>query len=136
VRCNGRGVGVLKGRLHRAQSIRLGEFIPSRPATARSRRRPLVRSVCPSGRSERGISPHRWSRYTRGKNDAAGNGAAAAEAPRREALAHIAATGYSDRIQIRDQRVESLTDVERFDLVYPPQVFSSEDAFVQGLATV
>jgi predicted O-methyltransferase YrrM len=59
-----------------------------------------------------------------------------AEAPRREALANIEAAGYSDRIEIRDQRVEALTDVEAFDLAYLPQVFLPEDAFVQGLATV
>jgi hypothetical protein len=53
-----------------------------------------------------------------------------------EALANIEAAGYADRIEIRDQRVEALTDVERFDLVYLPQVFPSEDAFVRGLATV
>jgi hypothetical protein len=59
-----------------------------------------------------------------------------AGAPRREALANIAAAGYSDRIQIRDQPVEALTDVERFDLAYLPQVFLPEDAFIGGLATV
>jgi hypothetical protein len=51
-----------------------------------------------------------------------------ADAPRREAIANIEAAGYSDRIEIRDQPVEALTDVEGFDLVYLPQVFLSEDA--------
>jgi hypothetical protein len=51
-----------------------------------------------------------------------------ADAPRREAIANIEAAGYSDRIEIRDQPVEALTDVEGFDLVYVPQVFLSEDA--------
>ena len=59
-----------------------------------------------------------------------------ADAPRREAVANIEAAGYSDRIEIRDQPVEALTDVEAFDLVYLPQVFLSEDAFLRGLATV
>jgi len=59
-----------------------------------------------------------------------------AEAPRREALANIKAAGYSDRIEIRDQPVETLTDVEAFDLAYLPQVFLPEDAFVRGLVTV
>jgi predicted O-methyltransferase YrrM len=59
-----------------------------------------------------------------------------AKAPRREALANIEAAGFSDRIEIRDQRVEDLTDVETFDLAYLPQVFLSEDAFMRGLATV
>jgi 2-polyprenyl-3-methyl-5-hydroxy-6-metoxy-1,4-benzoquinol methylase len=59
-----------------------------------------------------------------------------AEAPRREALANIEAAGFSDRIEVRDLRVEDLTDVEAFDLVYLPQVFLPEDAFVRGLTTV
>ena len=59
-----------------------------------------------------------------------------AAAPRREALANIRAAGYTERIEIRDQPVETLTDVETFDLVYLPQVFLAEDAFVRGLATV
>jgi 2-polyprenyl-3-methyl-5-hydroxy-6-metoxy-1,4-benzoquinol methylase len=59
-----------------------------------------------------------------------------AEAPRREALANIERAGFSDRIEIRDQQVEALTDVETFDLGYLPQVFLSEDAFLRGLATV
>jgi predicted O-methyltransferase YrrM len=59
-----------------------------------------------------------------------------AEAPRREALVNIEAAGFSNRIEIREQRVEDLTEVETFDLVYLPQVFLSEDVFVRGLATV
>jgi predicted O-methyltransferase YrrM len=59
-----------------------------------------------------------------------------AEAPRREALGHIAAAGLSDRIEIRAPGVEALTDVEAFDLAYVPQVFLPEDAFLQGLAKV
>jgi hypothetical protein len=42
----------------------------------------------------------------------------------------------SDRIDIRDHLVEALTDVEAFDLVYLPQVFLSDDAFLRGLANV
>jgi len=41
-----------------------------------------------------------------------------ADAPRREAIANLEAAGYSDRIEIRDQPVEALTDVDGFDLVY------------------
>jgi 2-hydroxy-4-(methylsulfanyl)butanoate S-methyltransferase len=59
-----------------------------------------------------------------------------AEAPRREAVANFEAAGFSDRIEIRDLRVEDLADVEAFDLVYLPQVFVPEDAFVRGLTTV
>jgi hypothetical protein len=51
-----------------------------------------------------------------------------ADPPRREAIAKIETADYSDRIEIRDQPVEALTDVEGFDLVYLPQVFLSEDA--------
>jgi 2-polyprenyl-3-methyl-5-hydroxy-6-metoxy-1,4-benzoquinol methylase len=59
-----------------------------------------------------------------------------ADAPRRGALANIEAAGFSDRIEIRDLRVEDLADVEAYDLVYLPQVFLPEDAFVRGLTTV
>jgi hypothetical protein len=59
-----------------------------------------------------------------------------AEAPRRQALDRIAAAGFSDRIEIRGQGVEALTDVEEFDFAYLPQVFLSEDAFLQSLTTV
>jgi SAM-dependent methyltransferase len=59
-----------------------------------------------------------------------------AEAPRREALINIERAGFSDRIEIRNQRVEALTDVETFDLAYLPQVFLSEDAFTRGLVTM
>lgn len=51
-----------------------------------------------------------------------------ADAPSREAIANIETADYSDRIEIRDQPVEALTDVEGFDLVYLRQVFLSEDA--------
>jgi predicted O-methyltransferase YrrM len=59
-----------------------------------------------------------------------------AQAPRREALAQVAAAGLSDRIEIRDQRVEALRDLEEFDLAYLPQVFVPEDVFPRGLRTV
>ena len=58
------------------------------------------------------------------------------EAPRREASAYVAAAGLSDRIEIRNQGVESLSDVKQFDLAYLPQVFLPDDAFLRGLATV
>jgi precorrin-6B methylase 2 len=59
-----------------------------------------------------------------------------AEVPRREALANIGAVGYADRMELRDQRVEELTDVEAFDLAYLPQVFLSEEAFRSGLGNI
>lgn len=59
-----------------------------------------------------------------------------AQAPRREALRQIAMAGLSDRIEIRDQSVEALTDTEEFDFAYVPQVFLPDDAFLRGLETV
>ena len=58
------------------------------------------------------------------------------EAPRRRAVERVAAAGLTDRIEIRAQLVEDLSDVKRFDLAYVPQVFLPDDAFRRGLTTV
>jgi SAM-dependent methyltransferase len=46
-----------------------------------------------------------------------------AEAPMALARRNVAAAGLAERIQLRSQRVEELTDTEAFDLVWLPQVF-------------
>lgn len=45
----------------------------------------------------------------------------------------IAADRLSDRIELRDQRVEDLSEKDGFDLAFVPQPFLSPDAFRRGL---
>ena len=59
-----------------------------------------------------------------------------AQAPRREAIERVADAGLSDRIDIRAQALEALTDVECFDLAYVPQVFLPDEAFPSGIPLV
>lgn len=55
------------------------------------------------------------------------------EAPSAEARWNIAAAGFEDRIELRPQRVEELTDSEVFDLAFLPQVFMPADVVEVGL---
>ena len=58
------------------------------------------------------------------------------EAPAAEARRNIAAAGFEDRIEVRSQRVEELTDQAVFDLAYFPQVFMPFDVVRVGLQRV
>jgi 2-polyprenyl-3-methyl-5-hydroxy-6-metoxy-1,4-benzoquinol methylase len=58
------------------------------------------------------------------------------EAPLAEARRNIVAAHLGDRIELRAQRVEDLTDNEVFDMVYFPQVFMPIDVVKRGLHTV
>jgi 2-polyprenyl-3-methyl-5-hydroxy-6-metoxy-1,4-benzoquinol methylase len=58
------------------------------------------------------------------------------EAPAAEARRNIAAAGFEDRIAVRSQRVEELTDQAVFDLAYFPQVFMPLDVVRVGLQRV
>jgi 2-polyprenyl-3-methyl-5-hydroxy-6-metoxy-1,4-benzoquinol methylase len=53
-----------------------------------------------------------------------------------EARRNIAEAGFEDRIEVRPQRLEELTDREAFDLVYLPQVFMPVDVVRDGLGSV
>lgn len=57
-------------------------------------------------------------------------------APAAEARRNIAAAGFEDRIAVRSQRVEELTDQAVFDLAYFPQVFMPPDVVRAGLQRV
>jgi 2-polyprenyl-3-methyl-5-hydroxy-6-metoxy-1,4-benzoquinol methylase len=59
-----------------------------------------------------------------------------AEAPAAEARKNITAAGFGERIEVRSQRVEDLTDREAFDLAYLPQVFMSMDVVKAGLRAI
>jgi precorrin-6B methylase 2 len=54
-------------------------------------------------------------------------------APLALAQGNIAAAGYSDRIQLRRQRVEDMTDSESFDLAYLAQSFMAGEIVKQGV---
>jgi 2-polyprenyl-3-methyl-5-hydroxy-6-metoxy-1,4-benzoquinol methylase len=58
------------------------------------------------------------------------------QAPAAEARRNIAAAGVEDRIELRSQRVEELTDQAVFDLAYFPQVFMPVDVVGEGLQRV
>jgi SAM-dependent methyltransferase len=58
------------------------------------------------------------------------------EVQTREARRNIAAAGFEDRIVLRSQRVEELTDRAAFDLAYFPQVFMPFDVVREGLQRV
>jgi len=57
-------------------------------------------------------------------------------APLAEARRNVAAANLSDRIELRMQRVEDLTDRAAFDLAYLPQVFMPVEVVRQGLHTI
>jgi predicted O-methyltransferase YrrM len=58
------------------------------------------------------------------------------EAPLAEARRNVAVAGLGARIELRQQRVEDLTDRETFDLAYLPQVFMPADVVRRGLRAV
>jgi 2-polyprenyl-3-methyl-5-hydroxy-6-metoxy-1,4-benzoquinol methylase len=58
------------------------------------------------------------------------------EVPAAEAHRNIVAAGFEDRIEVRPQRVEELTDRDVFDLAYLPQVFMPADVVKAGLRAV
>jgi SAM-dependent methyltransferase len=49
---------------------------------------------------------------------------------------NVAAAGLDDRIALRAQRVEEMTEREAFDLAWLPQVFLPQEAFGSGLRVV
>lgn len=59
-----------------------------------------------------------------------------AEAPAHEARRNIAAAGFEDRIEVRQQGLEDLSDQEVYDLAYLPQVFMPIEVVKQGMPIV
>jgi predicted O-methyltransferase YrrM len=59
-----------------------------------------------------------------------------AAAPLAQARRNVAAAGFADRIELRQQGVEDLQDSEAFDLAYVAQVFIPDGVFEVGLARV
>jgi precorrin-6B methylase 2 len=57
------------------------------------------------------------------------------DAPLAEAHSNVAAAALSERIELRAQRIEDLTESEKFDLVWLPQMFLRQEAFERGLRT-
>jgi 2-polyprenyl-3-methyl-5-hydroxy-6-metoxy-1,4-benzoquinol methylase len=55
------------------------------------------------------------------------------DAPLAEARRNVAAAALSERIELRAQRIEDLTDREMFDLVWLPQMFLRQEALERGL---
>jgi predicted O-methyltransferase YrrM len=58
------------------------------------------------------------------------------EAPAKEARCNIAAAGFEDRIEVRTQRLEDLSDRDAYDLVYFPQVFMPIEVVKRGMQSV
>lgn len=58
------------------------------------------------------------------------------EAPLVQAKRAVAVAGCADRIELRRQAVEELSDREAFDLAWLPQFFLSGEVFARGLRTV
>jgi len=57
------------------------------------------------------------------------------EAPLAEARCNVAAAALSERIELRAQRIEDLTESEQFDLVWLPQMFLRQEVLERGLRT-
>jgi predicted O-methyltransferase YrrM len=57
------------------------------------------------------------------------------EAPLAEARRNVAAAALSERIELRAQRIEDLTESEQFDLVWLPQMFLRQEVLERGLHT-
>jgi cyclopropane fatty-acyl-phospholipid synthase-like methyltransferase len=55
--------------------------------------------------------------------------------PRELAARNLAAAGLTDRVEVRPQRVEELTDRAAFDLIWLPQVFLPSAVFERSLQT-
>ena len=58
------------------------------------------------------------------------------DAPLAVARHNVAAAGLTDRIELRQQRVEDITDAEAFDLAYFPQAFMSEEVVKRGVRNI
>ncbi len=58
------------------------------------------------------------------------------DAPMAEARRNVTAAKLGDRIKLRAQRIEDLTDSEAFDLVWLPQVFLPHEVLERGLRRV
>jgi len=54
------------------------------------------------------------------------------DAPLTEARRNITAAGLTDRIELREQRIEDMADKETFDLAFLPQSFMSDDVVKRG----
>src|SRR5439155_20735683 len=59
-----------------------------------------------------------------------------AQAPMAEARRNVIAAGLQDRIELRGQRVEALTDEAAYDFVFLPIVFLPTEVLRRGLAAV
>ena len=57
------------------------------------------------------------------------------EAPLAEARRNVAAARLRERIELRAQRIEDLTESEKFDLVWLPQMFLRREVLERGLRT-
>jgi predicted O-methyltransferase YrrM len=57
------------------------------------------------------------------------------EAPFAEARRNVAAARLRERIELRAQRIEELTESEQFDLVWLPQMFLKQEVLARGLRT-
>lgn len=58
------------------------------------------------------------------------------EAPLAVARRNIAVAGLTDRIELRKQGVEDITDKEAFDLAFFPQAFMPDDVVKRGLRNI
>jgi precorrin-6B methylase 2 len=58
------------------------------------------------------------------------------DAPLAEARRNITAAGLTDRIELRKQGIEGITDKETFDLAFLPQSFMSDDVVKRGLRDI
>jgi len=58
------------------------------------------------------------------------------DAPLALARRNIAAAGLTNRIELRQQRVEEMSDTEAFDLAYLPQNFMPEEVVKQGVSNI
>jgi SAM-dependent methyltransferase len=58
-----------------------------------------------------------------------------AAAPLAEARRNVAASEVSDRIELRAQTIEDLTDESAFDFIWLPQMFLPDDVLARGLAS-
>ena len=57
------------------------------------------------------------------------------DTPMAEARHNVAAANVGDRIELRAQRIEDLTDREVFDLIWLPQIFLPREVLERGLRT-
>jgi SAM-dependent methyltransferase len=58
------------------------------------------------------------------------------DVPLAEARRNITAAGLADRIELRKEGIEDITDTEAFDLAFFPQSFMSDDVVKRGLQNI